>query len=140
MAAGLSYFLDMYPGCPISKLSDLRPTGLVDADYLLRFETRLSELEDKRSRSGVLIQAQTIYMAFISGRLHVRANLALADFPEVENYPTTEKSLEVGALICAAVNMLAGELPKYPDDGWVQYFWRRSLELRPMDFSALGKQ
>jgi hypothetical protein len=138
MAASLSDFLYLYPNCPISKLFDLRPTGLVDAGYLPRFENRLSALEDKRSRSGVLIQAQAIYMAFISGRLHVKSDLALADFSEVEYYPSTEKSLKVGASICAAVNMLAGNaLPKYPDDAWVQYFWKRSLELRPLDFSPL---
>lgn len=141
MAASLSDFLYLYPECPISKLLNLRPIGLVDACYLLRFENRLSVLEDKRSRSGVLIQAQAIYMAFISGRAHVKSDLALADFPEVENYPSTEKSIEVGASICASVNMLAGiALPKYPDDAWVQYFWKRSLELSPLDFSSLGEQ
>jgi hypothetical protein len=141
MAASLNDFLYLYPGCPISKLLDLRPTGLVDTGYLPRFENRLGKLEDKRSRSGVLVQAQAIYMAFISGRLHVKADLALADFPAVENYPNTEKSIEVGASICAAVNMLAGDaLPKYPEDAWVQYFWKRSLELRPLDFSRLGQQ
>lgn len=141
MAAGLSDFLDLYPCCPISKLFDLRPAGLMDTGYLLRFETRLSELEDKRSRSGVLMQAQAIYMAFISGRMHVRADLPLAEFEEVKNYPITEKSIEVGASICAAVNFLAADaLPKYPEDAWVQYFWKRSLELRPLDFSPLGEQ
>jgi hypothetical protein len=141
MAASLNDFLYLYPDCPISKLFDLRPTGLVDPGYLPRFENRLGKLEDKRSRSGVLVQAQAIYMAFISGRLHVKADLALADFPAVENYPNTEKSIEVGASICAAVNMLAGTaLPKYPDDVWVQYFWKRSLELRSLDFSSLGGQ
>lgn len=140
MAASLSDFLYLYPSCPISKLFDSPPTSLIDPNYLLRFETRLEELEDKRSRTGVLVQAQAIYMAFISGRLHVRADLALADFPEVENYPSTEKSIEVGASVCAAVNMLASELPKYPDDSWVQYFWRRSLELHPLDFRHLERK
>lgn len=28
-------------------------------------------------------------------------------------------------------------LPKYPEDAWVQYFWKRSLELCPLDFSHL---
>ena len=138
LMASLSDFLNLYPGCPLANLLEFRPAGLVDVGYLLRFESRLSELEDKRSRNGVLIQAQAVYMAFISGRLHVREDLALADFSEVEYYPSTEKSLKVGASICAAVNMLAGNaLPKYPDDAWVQYFWKRSLELRPLDFSPL---
>ena len=141
MEASLSDFLDLYPGCPISRLFDSRPNGFVDASYLLQFENRLGELEDKRSRSGVLVQAQAVYMAFISGRLHVGADLALADFPQVENYPNTERSIEVGASICATVNMLAGDaLPTYPDDAWVQYFWRRSLELHPLDFCHLARK
>jgi hypothetical protein len=35
---------------------------------------------------------------------------------------------------------LASELPKYPDDSWVQYFWRRSLELHPLDFRHLERK
>jgi hypothetical protein len=80
-------------------------------------------------------------MAFLLKRLHVKQGLALADFPEIENYPQTERSFEVGASICAAANMLAGDaLPKYPDDAWVQYFWRRSLELHPLEFRHLERQ
>lgn len=141
LTSSLSDFLNQYPACPISKLLDTPPTGLVDAGYLLRFENRLSELENKRSRNGVLIQAQAVYMAFLLDRLRVKKGLALAEFPEVEHYPNTEKSIEVGASICATVNMLAGSaLPKYPDDTWVQYFWRRSLELHPLDFSHLERK
>ena len=79
-----------------------------------------------------------IYMGFILGKLHVQRGMALADFPEVENYPHTERSKQVGASICATVNMLAGTmLPKYPEDRWVQYFWQRNLERRPLNFSHL---
>lgn len=136
----LTDFLNLYPECPISKMVGSRPTGIVDVGYLLRFEKRMGEVEDKRSRNGVLIQAQAIYLGFVLGRLHVKRGLALADFPEVEHYPDTEKSLAVGASICATVNMLAGTtLPKYQDDAWVQYFWRRSLDLHPLDFCQLEK-
>jgi hypothetical protein len=139
LTEGLSDFLNLYPECPLSKLLDRRPTGLVDVGYLLRFENQLGELEDKRSRNGVLVQAQAVYLGFVLGRLRVKQGLALADFPEVQYYPKTEKSSAVGASICATVNMLAGRtLPKYPDDAWVQYFWKRSLELHPLNFRHLG--
>ena len=141
LTEGLSDFLNLYPDCPLSKLLDWRPAGLIDVGYMLRFESRLRELENKRSKDGIFAQAQAVYMAFISGRLHVAEGLALADFPEVENYPTTERSLEVGASICATVNMLARDtLPKYADDDWVQYFWQRSLELHPLNFSSLEEK
>jgi hypothetical protein len=137
----LTDFLNLYPSCPISKLLDWRPSGIVDVGYLLRFEDRVRELEDKRSRNGVLIQAQAVYLGFVLGRLFVKEGLALADFPEVEHYPNTEKSLAVGASICASVNMLAGKmLPKYSEDAWAQYFWKRSLDLRPLDFRHLEIQ
>jgi hypothetical protein len=134
----LADFLDLYPACPISRLGDQRPTGIVDVGSLARFENRMKELEDKRSRNGVLIQAQALYLGFILGKLFVKRGLALADFPEVQNYPDSEKSLRVGAAVCSSVNMVAARmLPKYSEDTWVQYFWKRSLDLRPLDFRQL---
>lgn len=139
LTESLADFLDLYPACPISRFGDQRPSGIVDVGYLARFENRMRELEDKRSRNGVLIQAQALYLGFALGKLHVKRGLALADFPEVERYPDTEKSRIVGASVCAAVNMMAGTtLPKYSEDTWVQYFWKRSLDLRPPDFRQLG--
>jgi hypothetical protein len=131
-------FVNLYPACPISRFLDQPPTGIVDVGYLQRFENRVRDLEDKRSRSGVLVQAQAIYMGFLLKKLFVKRGLALADFPEVEKYPATELSKQVGASICAAVNGLAGRmLPKYSADAWVQYFWQRNLNLRPLDFGHL---
>jgi hypothetical protein len=131
-------FVNLYPACPISRFFDDSPTGVVDTGYLQHFVDRMRELEDKRSRNGVLIQAQAIYMGFVLGKLYVKEGLALADFPEVERYPSTDRSQQVGASICATVNMLAGTmLPTFPEDAWVQYFWQRSLDLCPLDFSHL---
>ena len=89
----------------------------------------------------MLVQAQAVYMGFASERLHVKEGLALADFPEVINYPDTKRSVEVGASICATVNMLAGHnLPKFREDGWAQYFWQRSLELHPLNLRHLERE
>jgi hypothetical protein len=136
----LGDFLNLYPSCPIQRILDSSPSGFVDIGYLIRFEERLRILEHKRSRDAVLVQAQAVYMAFISGRMHVREGLALADFPEVTHYPKTERSQQVGASICATVNMMAGHaLPKFQEDTWVQYFWKRSLELHPLNLSNLER-
>jgi len=141
IAESLADFLDLYPKCPLSRLFDRRPTGIVDVGYLAKFETRMKELENKRSRNAVLIQAQVLYIGAVLGKLRVKQGLALADFPEVEHYPKTERSLVVGASICAAVNGIAGRmLPKYSEDTWVQYFWGRSLDLHPLDFRHLEKE
>jgi hypothetical protein len=141
LTESLINFLNLYPECPILRLLDQRPTGIVDVSYLLHFEQRMRVLEDKRSRNAVFVQAQAVYMGFVQAKLFVKRGLALADFPEVERYPSTERSQQVGASICATVNGLAGStLPKYSKDTWAQYFWRRSLDLRPLDFSHLENQ
>jgi hypothetical protein len=138
LAESLADFVNLYPACPVSHFLDQPPTGIVNSSYLRHFTDRMRELENKRSRSGVLVQAQAIYMGFVLGKLFVKEGLALADFPEVEKYPSTERSKQVGASICASVNMLAGNmLPKFSEDAWVQYFWQRSLDLCPLDFSHL---
>jgi hypothetical protein len=135
---GLDSFLHLYPECPLWRFMPARPGGAVDLKYLDRFEDRFEELRDKRSRNGVLMQAQAVYLGFVLGRLKVFKGLALADFPEVSKYPDTQRSLEVGASICAAVNLAAAQmLPEYADDEWVLYFWQRSFDLRPFKFDHL---
>jgi hypothetical protein len=89
---GLADFVNLYPACPMSQFLDQPPAGIVDPNYLQLFTDGMRELENKRSRSGVLVQAQAIYMGFVLGRLFVKKGLALADFPEVEKYPSTELS------------------------------------------------
>ena len=134
----LSPFFDLYPECPLTKLSKQSPAESAKNEYLVHFEARFAILQDKRSRDAVLVQAQAVYIGFMLGRLKVMQGLALADFPQVQYYPTTERSQEVGASICATVNMIAGNsLPKYEEDAWAQYFWRRSLELRPLNLAHL---
>lgn len=139
LQAGLTDFLNLYPECPLSRFLSATPTGAVDLKFLTEFEDRFDELGDKRSRAGVLMQAQAVYMGFVMDRLKVVEGLALADFPEVANYPGTERSKQVGAGICAQVNFMAGMmLPEYIDDEWVIYFWRRSFELRPFKYDHLA--
>lgn len=94
LQGGLENFLQLYPECPLWCFMPGKPAGAVDLKYLSRFENRLDELGNKRSRNGVLMQAQAVYMGFVLGRLKVFKGLALADFPEVSKYPDTPRSLE----------------------------------------------
>jgi hypothetical protein len=131
-------FLELYPACQLVKYLDHRPAGAIDVAYLSRFEKRLAEAENKRSRPAVLIQSQIVYMGFIIGKLVVKKGLSLSKFPEIEKYPKTELSLQVGASVCALVNGIAGQmLPDYSQDEWAQYFWNRSYEIRPIKMDHL---
>ncbi len=98
----------------------------------------MTELEYKRSRPAILMQAQAIYMGFATDRLIVAPGLALADFPEISKYPDTERSKEVGAAICAALNSVGDTfLNGYDRTSWLKYFAQRCLELRPLSFAHL---
>lgn len=84
-----------------------------------------------RSRADVdsmRTQATAVYLAFTGGWLHVRAESPLADFPEVERYPDTEKSQLVASSVRAALN---GLTIKMPTSEWPRYFWNRGLALEP---------
>jgi hypothetical protein len=134
----LSDFLELYPECPLVGLLDSRPSGAIDIAYLSRFEKRMAEAEDKRSRAGILIQSQVVYMGFVIGKLFVKKGLSLANFPEIEKYPDTKLSLQVGASVCAAVNGFSGQmLPEYRDNNWLKYFWKQSFGLRPIRMGHL---
>lgn len=138
LQGALKDFLELYPACPLIKFLDYRLAGSIDIAYLSRFEKRLAEAEDKRSRPAVLIQSQVVYMGFVIGKLDVKEGLSLAEFPEIEKYPDTELSLQVGASVCAAVNVFAGQmLADYSQDEWAQYFWNRSYEFRPVKMDHL---
>ena len=134
----LADFLELYPECPLVGFFDCHPHGGVDISYIDRFEKRYAEAEDKRSRAGILIQSQVVYMGFAIGKFRVFEGLALADFPEIEKYPETELSLKVGASVCATVNLFSEQmLPDYQDDVWVKYFWNRSFTIRPIKMDHL---
>lgn len=133
LQSALDDFLNLYPECPLVGFLESRPSGAVDISYLSRFENRMSILEDKRSSAGILIQSQVVYMGFVIGKLFVKEGLGLANLQEIEKYPDTELSLQVGASVCAAVNTFAEQmLPEYEENFWLKYFWHRNTELRPI--------
>ena len=73
-------------------------------------------------------QATAVYLAFTGGWLKILADSALADFPEVERYPETDKSQLVASSVRAALNGLTTQMPT---SEWPRYFWNRGLELEP---------
>ena len=73
-------------------------------------------------------QATAVYLAHTGGWLKLRGDSALADFPEVERYPNTEKSRLVASSVRAALN---GLMVTMPSSDWPRYFWNRGLELEP---------
>jgi len=68
--------------------------------------------------------------------LKVNKGLALADFPQISDYPTTKRSLEIAGSIRATLNAFFGRPNVMAGDGvWPIEFWNRGLEISSCEFS-----
>lgn len=131
-------FLLLYPACPLNKIFCVKGTEFHDPNFLENFKIRISDLFDRRSINAIQMQAQAVYMGFLSGHLKVNSSTSLAEFPEISKYPTTPNSIKIASSICALLNGITGiQLSPYQQDQWATYFWNRGSEIDPIDFSYL---
>ncbi len=134
----LDDFFRLYPKCPLKIILDKLPSEGIDISYLDRFEKRLQELEYKRSRAAILMQAHAVYIGFTCGKLHVFKDFKLGKLSALNDYPNTEESKEVGASICSTLNFLIYNMvPEFKDGTWAVDFWKRNYEFRPLRWEHL---
>lgn len=128
-----------YPECPLCFLYSTMQNLADGAEQNLeRFKTLVKGLYNRTSRNTMMVQATAIWLAFDSGVLKVFEGLALASFPEIENYPQTELSQKVAASIRASIHMFINE-PHYPaSSNWPRYFWNRGLEIDRCYFEEIS--
>jgi hypothetical protein len=133
----ISSLVGLYPESPLRSLFSQMPDG---AGSLPLVKSIVSKLFDRASRDAVMAQSTFIYLALDAGVLKVREGLALADFPLVQDYPDTERSRQVAAMVRAAITNFFGE-PLYEESSpWPSYFWNRGLELERCYFNLREEQ
>ena len=123
----LSPLFVLYPECPLRFL-------VVDGfqapnDSLETFKGVLASLFDKSETPATFTQATAVYIAFVSDMLRVFKGLALANFPAIEDFPSTEESQRVASSVRSAVLLLYERSKVDQSSAWISYFWRRGLEL-----------
>ena len=137
LRGALSDFLYCYPEAPISFLFDERPDSIVDKLFLKKYKKYLAKLYDKMGVESIQMQALGVYILLLSGWLNVYQGHPFGYFEEIGSYPETEKSQEVASAIRTTIISQVGvvlrsdRVPK-----WSDYFWRRGLELEPIEYSA----
>ncbi len=131
LALALGALHEHYPGHPLAFALPAEAKG--DISSLKRVVGLL--LGSRADVDAMRTQATAVYLACTGGWLKVLADSALADFPEVERYPDTDKSQRVASSVRAALN---GLTIKVPTSEWPRYFWNRGLELEPC--SPAGNQ
>jgi hypothetical protein len=135
----LNNLLWFYPNCPLAFLFPAGPTAPDDAKTALKdFKSILADLYYRVERAPMMMQANAIYIAFLTGILKVAPQVSLANFPEIEKYPDTPESERVGSGVRAGVNGFFGH--SYDKSSmWPTYFWNRGLELEPCNFGAIDE-
>jgi len=132
LRTALNDLVVFYPQCPFGFLYDQEPE--LDDDWetaLEDFKATIVTLFDKTTREAILAQGTVVYIGGVTGRLRYAANSALADLPDLADYPSTEKSRVVAAAVRSTVPVvLLGLGASYQSD-WSRYFWNRGLELEP---------
>jgi hypothetical protein len=126
--------LALYPQCPLTFLSTPAADESKNERYLDQMKQIVRVLFDKEARETVLTQAACIWLAFDSGKLKVQRGLALAQFPEIERYPTTELSRKIASSIRASINMFFADGTHDLAPSWPSYFWNRGLEIDQCQF------
>lgn len=126
---GLSSLVGLYPACPLFPLfPGAVPEGAGPQAGLSKLTDLLAGLFDKSSKPATLMQANAVYIAFVTELLVVAPTTSLANFPAVADYPDSEEARRVGAAVRATINGFFGHWQPEPST-WTRYFWNRGLQL-----------
>lgn len=131
LRAALRPLAAWYPTHPLNTLFT-RVELVPEPGDLKHVKTIVAGLFDRASRLATMTQATAVWLAFDAGQLKVASHLAIAQFPEIEDYPDTELSQKIAASIRALLNMLFGEASAMASGStWPVAFWNRGLEIEP---------
>lgn len=122
-----------YPECPLKYLYSEPPAAKSQAELMTDFKTALAALFNRWEKPATLVQANAMYICFVSGKFKFFKGSLLEKFPEVAKFPDTEDSKMVASLVRASLNVQFGT-PLYKPNDWPKYFWNRGLQLEPCDF------
>ncbi len=133
MRTALEPIAAWYPDHPLSVASGW-PAVSAQPSALAHLKSVVEVMFDRSSRSSIMVQATALWLAFDAGRLKVAADLSLAQFPKIEEYPATELSQRIGASIRASLNQMFGSPDLMASNGaWPIAFWNRGLALEPCE-------
>jgi len=129
----LAQLVSFYPECPLRFLFVDASTVALEAykPEIEAFKTILVSVMNRWEQPATLAQASAVYLGFASGMLKVMEGMALANFPEISKFPTTEESKIVAGGVRATVSMVFGIVQGSKASPWSTYFWNRGFELQP---------
>lgn len=124
----LSPLLNVYPECPINNIFSNEEYTQND---ILTIKEILMSLYNKKGKESTFALGSVLYVMGMCKKLRIVKNSALADLPELIDYPNTEKSKIIASSIRATTNVLLNSNSIENSQIWVSYFWNRGLEIEP---------
>jgi hypothetical protein len=122
-----------YPECPLAPILSARPRPNSRKASLSPLKELISSLYDRSARDPMMAQATAIWLAFDADILKVSSDMSIARFPEIEHYPETEISQNIGASIRSGLNVFFSSSTHYASSKWPAYFWNRGIEVDPCE-------
>ncbi len=141
LTTALAPLIVLYPQFPLRFLFSIPPTVNSIDEALIEFKIFLADFFNKYDQPATFVQANAIYLAFVTDILRVVEGVSLANFPAVVDFPHTDESRRVAASIYASISVFMSQFlrensyRKYTP--WSQYFWNRGLELHPLSPARL---
>ena len=137
---GLIIFPTLYPDCPLNFLYEGLAPAPEGADEMLgEFKRVLATFFNRQNEPATFMQANAVYIAFLTDKLKVAPVLALANFPEIEKYPDTDESRTIASGVRAVTDISIGTMLKGQSD-WSAYFWNRGLEIQQCELEKIWGQ
>ena len=121
---GLATLIQNYTDFPLAFLSN--PNSDSSGSTLSDLRETIANVSDRQSQAGIYSQATVVYIFFVNDKLKVSPDSALANFPAIEEYPTTDESLRVAAAVKSAVTFL---LAHDIQPNWRNSFWNQGRSL-----------
>ncbi len=136
--AGLVPLPLFYPECPLNFIFEQAP-AVPDAGALLaRFKESLDRQFDRWDKPATMVQANMVYIAFVTDVLKVMKGLSLANFPAIETFPETEESKRVASAVRCTVSSFFAP-PHYDNASpWPRYFWSQGFSIEPCSLEHLA--
>jgi hypothetical protein len=128
LQSALDSLVALYPECPLAFLFVGATRQGERAQQVAALKRVLANLFDKTTPEAVSMQANAVYIAFVSGLLRASATTSMANFPAVADYPRTDESQRVAASVRSTINMFFTRSYDRTSQ-WPGYFWNHGLEI-----------
>jgi hypothetical protein len=129
---GMNYY---FPNSPISFLLRNRKTNRVR--FLKNLKKSILNLYNRTSINSTYALANAVYSQGIAGHLFFNSEIEKFDMNELLNYPNTDESKRVAALIRASIKPIIRVSIESDNPKWHKSFWQTCFELEPCKIKNL---